>query len=54
MNYFPITLISYLNNFFPELVFELFKLSIIFFILYSLIIVLLITSENNNLYQKQR
>jgi len=54
MNYFPITLISYLNKFFPEIVFELLKLSIIFLILYSLIIVLLITSENNNLYQKQR
>ena len=44
----------YLNNFLPDGMVELFELSIVFFSLYGLIIVLLMTSKENSFFQKQR
>ena len=49
-----ITLLSSVDNYLPDGLWEFFELGLIFLCLYGLIFALLLTSKENNYFQKQR
>tara|TARA_B100000212_G_C27353267_1_gene524654 strand:+ start:1286 stop:1450 length:165 start_codon:yes stop_codon:yes gene_type:complete len=53
MNYYQITLFSYLDNYLPEKLIEAFQLGLVIFVFYALVINLLLTSREKIYYQKQ-